>query len=171
MTRSLEWRRCSVNWLPTLSWSTCTAFLCNYAIIFSLQLLTFSSEAGEGAMPSPMLFHVNVWRVLTKSEPYVIVPASCFIASVTWEIEERVWVAIENQPGPSSCLPDQQTCSVLQQCFWWPSMEEVCQNKSATRARPLIILPAGLLYTLLAPLRTSQIILTQRRSIYSFPAL
>lgn len=41
-----------------------------------------------------------------KSEPSPIIPASCFIASITWEIEGRVWPAIGNKPGRSSFPPD-----------------------------------------------------------------
>ena len=84
-------------------------------------------------------------------EPSTIVPSSCLIAAVTWEIEERVRAATEGQPGPSSCSPDclfvpaplhsdvlqwghasrltchpgiQRTRDFLQQCFWWSSLEE-----------------------------------------------
>ena len=70
---------------------------------------------------------------------------------VTWEMEERVQAATEDQPGPSSCPPDrlfvldhlhsdvlqwghasrftchpgiQRTQDFLQQCFWWSSLEK-----------------------------------------------
>jgi len=85
------------------------------------------------------------------AEPSTIVPASCLIASVTWEIEERVRAATEDQPGPSSCPTDRlfvpaqlrsdvlqwghasqlschpgimRTRDFLQQRFWWSSLEE-----------------------------------------------
>ena len=84
-------------------------------------------------------------------EPSTIVLASCLVASVTWEIEEKVRAATEDQPGPSSCPPDclfvpahrrsdvlqwghaswltchpdiQRTQDFLQQPFWWSSLKK-----------------------------------------------
>lgn len=84
-------------------------------------------------------------------EPSTIIPASCLVASVTWEIEERVRAATEDQPGPSSCPPDrlfvpahlrsdvlqwghasrltchpgiQRTRDFLRRRFWWSSLVE-----------------------------------------------
>ncbi|TWW58269.1 Retrovirus-related Pol polyprotein from transposon 17.6 [Takifugu flavidus] len=42
----------------------------------------------------------------TALNPDTILPAPCLVASLTWEVEERVKAALENQPGPSSCPPD-----------------------------------------------------------------
>ena len=39
----------------------------------------------------------------TGSEP--VLPAPCRVTTLTWEIEERVKSANENQPGPSACPP------------------------------------------------------------------
>ncbi|KAF7640711.1 hypothetical protein LDENG_00020950 [Lucifuga dentata] len=80
-----------------------------------------------------------------------ILPASCIVAPISWEIEERIKSALEEQPGPSTCPPDrlfvsepfrpevlqwahasrlfchpgiQRTISVLRRRFWWSTMEE-----------------------------------------------
>uniref|UniRef100_A0A8C5CEZ5 Gypsy retrotransposon integrase-like protein 1 n=1 Tax=Gadus morhua TaxID=8049 RepID=A0A8C5CEZ5_GADMO len=85
------------------------------------------------------------------AEPSTIVPASCLVAAVTWEIEEKVRAASLNLPAPSSCPPDrlfvpaslrsevlqwghasrlachpgiQRTQDFLRRRFWWPSLEE-----------------------------------------------
>lgn len=83
--------------------------------------------------------------------PAPILPNSHLIASVTWQIEDRVRAALEDQPGPSTC-PDNRlfvpkdlrpevlhwahtsrltchpgglrTIRFLQQRFWWASLEE-----------------------------------------------
>ena len=39
------------------------------------------------------------------AETSTIVPASCLVASVTWEMEEKVRAASLNQTAPSSCPP------------------------------------------------------------------
>ena len=80
-----------------------------------------------------------------------ILPSPCVVASLTWEIEERVRAATEGQPGPSACptgclvVPAalrsevlqwahasrltchpgiQRTRDVLLQRFWWPTLLE-----------------------------------------------
>lgn len=80
-----------------------------------------------------------------------ILPASCTIAALTWDIEERVRAATEGQPGPSSCplnslfvpptlqsdlLPwahssklschpgVQRTQHTVLRRFWWPTLTE-----------------------------------------------
>lgn len=40
------------------------------------------------------------------SGPKTILPSSHRVASLTWEVEEKVKAALENQPGPSACPPD-----------------------------------------------------------------
>ena len=40
------------------------------------------------------------------SELFTIIPASCFIASVTWEIEEKLQATIADQPHHSPCPLD-----------------------------------------------------------------
>lgn len=84
-----------------------------------------------------------------------ILPGSCLVTAVTWDIEERVRAAAEGQPGPSSCPPNclfippalrsevlwwahssklschpgaRQTQYALLQCFWWPSLKEDTQD-------------------------------------------
>lgn len=117
--------------------------------------------------------------------PDTILPTSISVASLTWEVEERVKAALEDQPDPSSCPPDclfvpqtlrsdvlqwahssrltchpgiQRTREVLQQRFWWSTLEEdtqgfinacpVCnQHKPSHRA------PAGFLQPLPVPHR------------------
>ncbi|KAF7641169.1 hypothetical protein LDENG_00290730 [Lucifuga dentata] len=88
-----------------------------------------------------------------ESGPHLdaILPASCVFATVSWEIEEKIKSALEDQPGPSTCPPDwlfvpeplrpeilqwahasrlfchpgiQRTISVLQRRFWWTMIEE-----------------------------------------------
>ncbi|TWW59252.1 Retrovirus-related Pol polyprotein from transposon opus [Takifugu flavidus] len=66
----------------------------------------------------------------TALNPDPILPAPCLVTSLTWEVEERVKVALENQPGPSSCPPERlfvpeglrsdvlRTKEVLQRRFW-----------------------------------------------------
>lgn len=88
-----------------------------------------------------------------KSES--ILPESCLVAMVTWDIEERVREATEGQPGPSSCPPNrlfvpstlrsevlqwahssrlachpgtQRTQHALRQRFWWPTLREDAQD-------------------------------------------
>lgn len=92
-------------------------------------------------------------RQFLKEEPAAenspILPPSCFVASLTWEIEERVRAALEGQPGPSACPPDrlfvppalcsdvlqwahaskltchpgiQCTKEFLQRRFWWSTL-------------------------------------------------
>ena len=85
------------------------------------------------------------------AESSTIVPASCLVAAVTWEIEEKVRAASLNLPAPSSCPPDrlfvpaslrsdvlqwghasrltchpgiQRTQDFLRRRFWWASLEE-----------------------------------------------
>lgn len=87
----------------------------------------------------------------TPSEPETILPSSCVIASVTWEIESRVLQAQGHDPdpgtGPNNCLfvPDSVRSDVLQWAhstrltchpgvnrtlvflrkrFWWPTMDK-----------------------------------------------
>ena len=73
-------------------------------------LTGLTSPCPTGPVPvmrSPMLSPISFWRALMKkTELSNIIQASCFSASVNWEIKERVQVATENQPGPSSCPPD-----------------------------------------------------------------
>ena len=80
-----------------------------------------------------------------------ILPAPCLVLAVTWEIEERVRAALEDQPGPSTCPPNrlfvpqalrgdvlkwaheshltchpgiQRTKDFIQQRFWWATLDE-----------------------------------------------
>lgn len=49
------------------------------------------------------------WQFADEEEPTVgaeiILPPSCVVASLTWEVEERVQAATARSPGPSAC-PD-----------------------------------------------------------------
>lgn len=114
-----------------------------------------------------------------------ILPSPCVVASLTWEIEERVRNSTEGEAGPSACPPDrlyvpaalrsdvlqwahaskfschpgiQRTRDVVQQRFWWSTLEEdtreyvnacpTCnQSKSSRQA------PSGLLQPLPVPHR------------------
>lgn len=86
-----------------------------------------------------------------NKEPVTILPPSCVIATLTWDIKERVRIATEGQPGPSACpanclyVPEtlrsevlqwahppkfnchpgsQRTRDFLLQCFLWPILED-----------------------------------------------
>lgn len=87
----------------------------------------------------------------TAVEPETILTNSHMVAILTWEVEERVKSALEDNPGPSSCpanllyvpqhlRPDvlqlihgskltchpgiQRTKEILQQRLWWSTLEE-----------------------------------------------
>lgn len=78
-----------------------------------------------------------------------ILPPSCVVRAVTWEIEQKVQEALQEYPAPEGCPPNQlfvpppvrssvlqwghssklachpgvhRTLSLLRQRFWWPSM-------------------------------------------------
>ncbi|CAJ1048226.1 uncharacterized protein lrfn4b [Xyrichtys novacula] len=80
-----------------------------------------------------------------------ILPTSCLVALLTWDIEEKVKAATEGQPGPSSCPSNclfvppalrsevlqwahssklschpgiQRTQHALLRRFWWPTVQE-----------------------------------------------
>lgn len=88
-------------------------------------------------------------------KPESILPMSCLVATLTWDIEERVRAATEGQPGPSSCPSNclfvppalrsdvllwahssklfchpgvQRTRHALLQRFWWPTLQEGIQE-------------------------------------------
>ena len=91
------------------------------------------------------------------SAPDTILPSPCVVASLTWEIEERVRAATEGQPGPSACPTGclsvsaalrldglqwahgsrltchpgiQRTLDVLLQLFWCPSYRRTAGSMS-----------------------------------------
>lgn len=80
-----------------------------------------------------------------------ILPTPQLVAALTWEVEERVKAALDDQPGPSACPPNrlfvpqmlrsdviqwahnsrltchpgiQRTREVVQQRFWWATLKE-----------------------------------------------
>lgn len=80
-----------------------------------------------------------------------ILPTPCVIAVLTWDIEERIRAAAEDQPGPSACPENRlfvpadlraellewghssklacypgslRTRELLRQRFWWPTLDE-----------------------------------------------
>ena len=86
-----------------------------------------------------------------RTDPDTILPSSCLVATLTWEIEEKVRAAAQDQPGPSACPPNhlfvppdlrsevlqwahstqltchpgiQRTKDVVQRRFWWTSLDE-----------------------------------------------
>ena len=86
-----------------------------------------------------------------RTDPDTILPSSRLVATLTWEIEERVRAAAQDQPGPSACPPNrllvppnlrsevlqwahstkltchpgiQRTKDVVQRRFWWTSLDE-----------------------------------------------
>ncbi len=88
-------------------------------------------------------------------EPASILPPPCMVATLTWDIEERVRAATVGQAGPSACPPNclyvpvalrsevlqwahsnkltchpgsQRTRDVLLQRFWWPTLAEDVQD-------------------------------------------
>ena len=87
-----------------------------------------------------------------------ILPSSRLVATLTWEIEERVRTAAQDQPGPSACPPNrlfvppdlrsevlqwahstQLTChpgihrtkDVVQRRFWWTSLDEDIRDRKS----------------------------------------
>lgn len=115
----------------------------------------------------------------TAPNPSTILPAPCLVATLTWEIEERVTASEEGQPGPTFCLKNrlfvprilrsdvlqwahsscltghpgsQRIKEVLQQWFWWPTLETdtkdfvstfpgCCQHKASRRVLPGYLQP------------------------------
>lgn len=84
-------------------------------------------------------------------EPATILSRGHLVATLTWEVEEKVKAALETEPGPSACPPDRlfvpqslrsevlqwahgsrltchpgasRTKEVLQQRFWWSTLSE-----------------------------------------------
>lgn len=82
-------------------------------------------------------------------EPASILPDTCVIAALTWDVEEEVQEALRDHPGPSACpdgrlfVPENlrsrviqwghnsrlachpgsaRTCHLLAQRFWWPTL-------------------------------------------------
>lgn len=77
-------------------------------------------------------------------EPKTIFPLVCVVASLTWDVEEKVRAAQASQSGPRVCLDNQlnlpgnlraewghsshlachpgaqRTCTLLRQRCWWP---------------------------------------------------
>lgn len=85
----------------------------------------------------------------SKEKEKTILPASCIVGSLTWEVERMIWEAQQQEPDPGSgpasllfvpsavcgkvlhwahtarfaCHPDKnRTIQFLQQLFWWPSL-------------------------------------------------
>ena len=96
-----------------------------------------------------------------STEPAPILPDPCMVAVLTWEVEEQVRQALQDQPGPSACpdgllfVPENLRSQVIQwghdsrlachpgsartnhllaQRFWWPSMKR--DVKEFVRACP-----------------------------------
>lgn len=99
-------------------------------------------------------------RVFQKDETLVedfesILPDSCLVSTLTWDIEEQVKEALRDEPGPSACptdrlfVPDNlrsqviqwghnshlachpgvtRTIHLLSQRFWWPSLRTDVQD-------------------------------------------
>lgn len=86
-----------------------------------------------------------------SKDPVSILPSSCVVAALTWDVEEQVLEALRNQPGPSTCpagrlfVPENlrsqviqwghdsrlachpgstRTYNLLAQRFWWPSLRK-----------------------------------------------
>lgn len=92
-----------------------------------------------------------------------ILPPSCLVAPVTWDTEQRVMAALENQPGPSTYPPDwlfvpaelQSFCSNR---FWCPALvrdthQFVLACCTCCRSKPSNLAPAGLRHPLPVPHR------------------
>lgn len=114
-----------------------------------------------------------------------ILPSPCVVASLTWEIEERMRTSTEGQAGPSTCPSDRlyvpaslrsdvlqwahdskfschpgikRTRDVLQQRFWWATLEEdtreyVSACPTYNRNKPSRQAPSGFLQPLPVPHR------------------
>uniref|UniRef100_A0A1A8MKZ8 Gypsy retrotransposon integrase-like protein 1 n=1 Tax=Nothobranchius pienaari TaxID=704102 RepID=A0A1A8MKZ8_9TELE len=84
-----------------------------------------------------------------ETEPATILPPSCVIGGVTWEIRNQVLEALKTDPGPNNCPPGRlyvsqplrskvihwahtgkfslhpgvgRTVALIRRSFWWPSM-------------------------------------------------
>ena len=87
----------------------------------------------------------------STANPNTILPSTCLVAPLTWEIEERVRTALGGHSGTSACPPDRlfvpaalcsdvlqwmhnsnltchpgitRTKDIIQRRFWWPTLEE-----------------------------------------------
>ena len=73
-----------------------------WSLFFDRFNFTLSYRPGSRNIKPDALSRQFPERPYETVEPSPIVPASCVVASVNWEIEERVQAATEDQPGPSS---------------------------------------------------------------------
>ncbi len=122
-----------------------------WALFFTRFNFTLSYRPGSRNVKPDALSRQFLGEGDDTSALDTILPSPCVVASLTWEIEERVRAAIEGQPGPSACptnrlfLPAalrsdvlqwahasklschpgiQRTRDVLQHRFWWSTLEE-----------------------------------------------
>uniref|UniRef100_A0A674PJ94 Uncharacterized protein n=1 Tax=Takifugu rubripes TaxID=31033 RepID=A0A674PJ94_TAKRU len=77
-----------------------------WSLFFTRFNFSLSYRPGSRNVKPDALSHQFLGTEDTALNPDTILPAPCLVASLTWEVEERVKAALENQPGPSSCPPD-----------------------------------------------------------------
>ena len=126
-----------------------------WSLFFTRFNFTLSYRPGSRNAKPDALSRVFQKDEAPLEEPASVLPSSCIIAALTWDIERQVREAIRDQPGPSACpngrlfVPDQLRSQVIQwghdshltchpgvtrtfhqlsQRFWWPLMRSDIQG-------------------------------------------
>lgn len=121
-----------------------------WALFFNRFNFTLSYRPGSKNLKPDALSRLFDPDSLPK-EPGTILPSTCLVGAVIWEVEERVRQALVNSPVPVGCPPNRlfvppefrgqvihwahsssftchpgikRTTFVASQRFWWPSMEK-----------------------------------------------
>lgn len=122
-----------------------------WSLFFTRFDFSVSYRPGSRNIKPDALSHQSAGIESPAQEPETILPSTTLVAPLTWEVEERVKAALEDQPSPSSCPPNrlfvpsalrsdvlqwahcsrltchpgiQRTKGFLQQRFWWATLEE-----------------------------------------------
>ena len=74
-----------------------------WSLFFAHFNFTLSYRPGSRNVKPDALSHQFQRTEDSDEKPESILPTSCLVATLTWDIEERVRAATEGQPGPSSC--------------------------------------------------------------------
>ncbi|KAF7641342.1 hypothetical protein LDENG_00284500, partial [Lucifuga dentata] len=77
-----------------------------WSLFFSRFNFTLSYRPGSRNIKPDALSHQFQDEVESGPHSDAILPASCIVAPVSWEIEDKIKAALEDQPGPSTCPPD-----------------------------------------------------------------
>ena len=120
-----------------------------WSLFFTRFNFTLSYRPGSRNVKPDALSRMFQKDEAPSEEPVPILPSPCVVAALTWDIEEQVREATQNQPGPSTCPPNhlfvpaglrsqvlqwghdshlachpgiKRTLHLLSQWFWWPGM-------------------------------------------------